>query len=166
MQMKNYLSILSLVIIFQIVSKNCIAKLRMPNATFRNYTDVIIGSKTNDSTGIVTLTNSQIQQNVIATIPLISHATIINTQPYISVGAISTYLIFKVTSMAGDTINIAVGLTTSTNNLSFSAGNEIHLCSANTNCTSCGFAMDNNRKIIGCYIKKSGNESEIFFIKD
>lgn len=172
MQMKKKLLVLVMVIISQTISNNCIADGKMLNTIYEKYPDVIIGYMANDSTGIVTITNLQIQQSMISIIPLISQSIIVNKQPFISVGETSTYLIFQVTSSSRDTINVAVGLTTLANNLSFASNGkrEIHFCKNNKSCGKCGFAMDTRKKIIGCYIKKtrktSGNESETFLIND
>lgn len=172
MQAKNSLSILLLIIIFQTVINDCTAKNKIQSIIYTKNTDVIIGYKTNDSTGKVTITNSQIQQSVISLFPLISQSSIANMQPYISVGKNATYLIFQVTSPRGDTTNVALNLTASGNDLFLASlgKRKIYLCRENKQCTTCGFAMNPGKKIIGCYIKKmrqlSPGESDTFLISD
>lgn len=119
-------------------------------------TDVVVGTKTSSATGTVSISNSNIQQYILSTIPDLSNTTITSDQPTVSVSDVYNYLIFQVTNTAGDTLSIAVRLTLSSNEFSFQphTSKDVRICKGYGTCTSCTFMFGEAKNIKGCFIRK------------
>lgn len=113
--------------------------------------DINVGTKINDSTGQVTISNLEIQQNIIPGDSLLSGLILTNDQPVLQVNSIATYLIFKATNIQGEHIRVAVEVLQSNSTFIYQqgGGKEIHLCKSYGNCTGCQFIQALHR-IITC----------------
>jgi len=116
------------------------------------FSNIQVGYKTSDSTGVITINNSNIQQSLIPAISILN-GFIINGTATLSVGTGAVYLLFNAKS--GDTLNVrvAVELTVSGNNqLSFKEHGRktVHIVSNKGACAQSDFIMDRQKRITGC----------------
>ena len=129
--------------------------LTMANSRYllmKPFTDTVVGSKLTDSTGQITITPAQIQESILPTISELNGSTVIYDSPFLTVSPTKSYLVFRVTNIAGQLSNVAIELVL--NNTTFSyhpnSGGEIHICKAFEACTHWGFKKLGNR-VVTCY---------------
>lgn len=123
-------------------------------------TDVTVGTKTTDSTAEVTISNSQIQSQIITVIQPLAGSSITSDAASIIVSKEDNYLVFKVTTSSG-TQSIAIQLSLSGNTFKFlnKPGSQVHRCFTKSSC-GCNFAVNEYRAIIGCGCNGNINTSD------
>ena len=111
-----------------------------------------VGNKINDSTGQVTISNSDIQSSIISNIDSLANCLITSEVPTLIVGRFFSYLVFKATNPASENIRVAIELIIEGNVLKFqsSPGKQLHICKNLTGCSNCNYIKDRNKTIIGC----------------
>ena|SRR5690348_1498984 len=112
---------------------------------------VIVGYKTSDSTAQVSISNSDLQQNIVSTIPELNGATITNDPLSIKVNQVTGYLLFSVTDTANQKLSVGLELIFNSSNLVYSlkSGRQIHICKSISNCNGCSFIFS-EAWIVGC----------------
>lgn len=114
-------------------------------------TDIAVGYKTSDSSGYVTISSEDIQQLIISKDPFLANRNISSTQPFLSIGQSSCYLIFQVTDASMNILTVAISLTVSSGNLSINRGAKtVFICKTPIGCSTCVFLKDQMKNIIGC----------------
>src|SRR5688500_14722478 len=83
------------------------------------FNDMHVGTKINDSTGNLTISNAAIQNVLIPQIKMLNGVTLVAGTARLSIGSGATYLLFKGTKAANDTVVVAIELLATAQNALF-----------------------------------------------
>ena len=107
--------------------------------------DVTIGQRSSDSTGTINISNSGIQQSIIAGDSLLLGNTISSEAASLLVGKRAAYLLFSVTDTAGNKSAIAVELyESSSGSFTFKhgIGKTLHIAKGANGCLNCLYKLE------------------------
>ena len=119
-------------------------------------TSIAIGNRTGDTTGVITISNSGIQQSIISDIPSFTNWTVTSEQARLSVNPNKCYLTFKIRKPTGDTAAVAIEVRQITSNLLMFVpyhDTEVFYYTSYGSCNDCKFQKDWDKNITGCTCK-------------
>lgn len=130
----------------------CLFLTYLPGMGYAQTPEAITaGTKTGDTTGVISATTTQIQQLVFPLVAPLNGGYTISGQLTLKAGKIN-YLIFEAAHSNSDTLIVALELIT-INNIFYidtTYGNGMHFCKKAGSCASCLFVYNRLDKIIGC----------------
>ena len=146
MNIKIYRIVIAFALLFLLETSAYTRQLGNP------LSDITVGTKTSDSSGTISISNSSIQSSIISTISSLSGYQITSAYSTLLVSDSICYLVFKASVSSGDTLSVAVQLVkTSSNSLIFRQHGlgDVNTVKSIAGCPSCKFFRNRNKIVIG-----------------
>lgn len=102
--------------------------------------DILIGNRTSDSTGVMTISSSDIQQSIVSGIPYLNGISLSN--PSLMVTPVTAYILLNGTNTTGNTVKVAIQiLSNEDSTLTYHHHDRtlLHICTKNSDCGNCQF---------------------------
>ncbi len=110
------------------------------NKNFLDSGDIVIGNRISDSSGVMTITPSDIQQSVVATISYLNGMSL--SSPSLMVTPVTAYILLNGTDGSGNSVKVAIQiLSNSDSSLTFNPHDRmlLHVCTQTSGCGDCQF---------------------------
>jgi hypothetical protein len=120
--------------------------IRYLHFTAADIEDILVGNRTSDSTGTMTISTSDIQQLILPAISYLDGMSLNSASSSLMVTPVAAYIILNGADGSGSTVTVAIQLLCNDSTFIYRPHSKtmVHVCKRTSDCGSCQFVMLGN----------------------